>query len=827
MCSDVVDSAYKTLFDGSPEAMLLCNTDGTILAANPAASSMFLRANEDLFNGGRDSLFSERDRVLFEKFLDESSLAEKATGELLLVRGDGSHFMAEVSATLHRTDDARVLTMFVIRDISERTQKEQLLSETEARWRFAIEGAGDGVFDWNIPAGELRFSRRWKEMLGFAENEIGSGLEEWTSRIHLEDLPHVMRAVQAHLDGSSAGYTSEHRLRCKDGGWKWILARGLVIEREAGGAAVRLFATHEDITEHKLAHIELLRSKQALDEAQRLAHLGSWEMDNESEVVTWSDELYRIYGLDPASGPRPFPEYKAMFTPHSWARLDAAVKRAVATGEPYEIELEIVRGDGSHGWVWARGEEVLNAEAARVGLRGVVLDITERKRAEAAVRRLSNYDALTGLPNRKRFMQLLETAVRKHCEHALFGGLLIVNLDGFRTLNDSFGREAGDALLVEVSTRLQQSVNAGDLVSRFGSDEFVLLLNNVGRSLEQASVALLAIAQTILVRLEDSYVLDEARYHSTCSAGATLFGNNGVSGQELISQLGIALSEAKQNGGNRVRFFDPEWQQLVGESVQLLNDLRDGIARHELEMLFQPQLDQVGNIVGAEALVRWNHPHRGLLGPADFIPVAEEHGLMVQLGDEIMHLCLAQLQRWQNEPGSRRLKLSINITAEQFYSDAFADWFEGLIARYHLDASGVMLEFTESMLLGDLELARANIDRLSARGISFAIDDFGTGYSSLSYLSQLPMKQLKIDKSFVSNIGIRHRDTAIVRAIIDMAKALEMEVVAEGVETEDQRQYLLQHGCSYYQGYLFSRPLPLAEFNALMARGPIIEPMRR
>lgn len=265
MSSETVSTDPGAWIEGSAEAMLVCTAEGEILATNPAAALMFRRSDEDLRHGGRDSLFSERDRALFEKFVDASSRVEKAEGLLLLVRGDDSHFMAEISTTLHRADDGRKLSIFVIRDLSERFNEKVALPEAEAPWRIAIEGAGDGVFDWKVPSGELWWSRRWKEMLGFSENEIGPELDEWMSRVHPEDLPRVRSVVQAHLDGSTASYAIEHRLRGKDGGWKWILARGMAIERGAGGAALRIVGTHEDISERKLAELTLERSRNALD----------------------------------------------------------------------------------------------------------------------------------------------------------------------------------------------------------------------------------------------------------------------------------------------------------------------------------------------------------------------------------------------------------------------------------------------------------------------------------------------------------------------------------------------------------------------------------
>ncbi len=442
---------------------------------------------------------------------------------------------------------------------------------------------------------------------------------------------------------------------------------------------------------------------------------------------------------------------------------------------------------------------------------GDYLDLSLLKTAEETITRLSYFDTLTGLPNRENLKSAL-TARLINTEAPCYSGALMIDLDNFKIINETLGHTAGDMLLLQIAKRIQASVREGDTVARYGGDEFVVLLNRLGPSPEEASLKIQLVAQAILGTLDDTYFVEERPYFSTCSIGATLIEPGTSDMQEIFKQLDIALSEAKTEGRNQLRFFDSGLQESLNRQAQMQHELRVALQEHQFELYYQPQLNIVGEMVGAEGLLRWNHPTRGLLSPKDFLPLAEEIQLMIEIGDEVLALGMAQLHAWQQKPHTKHLKLSLNITVDQFYEERFETDLKALLKQHEISPRSLMLEFTESMLLGDVALAREKIGRLNEADLEFAIDDFGTGYSSLSYLSTLPMNQLKIDQSFVRNIGKVDTDGMIVRTIIDMAHALKMEVIAEGVETEVQHRYLLEQGCGMFQGFLFSKPLPIAQF---------------
>ena len=455
---------------------------------------------------------------------------------------------------------------------------------------------------------------------------------------------------------------------------------------------------------------------------------------------------------------------------------------------------------------------VKNADGEITNYVGDFIDISELKHAEAEISRLSLFDSLTGLANREHLQTIIARAVTHNREHNKTGALLIIDLDHFKTLNDTMGHDAGDELLVQVADRLRRVVGMTDTVARYGGDEFVLVINNLDASSVTAAAEIQQRAQTVLAVLEDNYSIQAATYYTTGSIGVTLFSSESSSMSELLKQADIALSQAKSAGRNCVSFFDPALETAISERAQLLADLREAIHQQQFELYVQPQQEISGVTIGAEALVRWHHPRRGLVSPGEFIPLAESSGLMLPLGRDIMRMGLDMLQGWQQSERSAQLKLSLNLAAQQFHEAGFADELLQEINRRQLNAGNLMLEFTESTLLENLEQARKNMKRLNAAGVKFAIDDFGTGYSSLVYLSELPLDQLKIDQSFVRNMADRPKDRAIVRTIVDMAYSMGMDVLAEGVETDEQRKYLLAQGCMLYQGYLIGRPQPNEQF---------------
>ena len=450
---------------------------------------------------------------------------------------------------------------------------------------------------------------------------------------------------------------------------------------------------------------------------------------------------------------------------------------------------------------------------------GVVIsyqDVTDLRRASAEIETLAFYDPLTGLPNRRLLLDRLRQATGWAARSGQLGAVLFLDLNQFKVLNDTQGHEVGDMLLQQVAERLRLSVRGSDTVARLGGDEFVVLLVDLAHDSEQAAARAQQLGEKLMASLLQPYVLGTHHYQGACSMGATLFGQYEHSPAELLKQADIAMYAVKTHArSTALCFFNPQMQTLISQRAQLQADMRLALERSELVLHYQPQFSLDGRMVGTEALLRWRHPVHGMVSPAEFIPMAEECGLIVPIGLWVLQSACEQLALWCGDERYAHLSVSVNVSARQFRQSEFVDQVTQAMLRSQVRPQRLKLELTESLVLDNVDDAVSKMLQLRQQGVQFSVDDFGTGYSSLAYLTQLPLHELKIDQSFVRNLGQRPTDDVIVQTIIGMASNLGLEVIAEGVETEEQKNFLARHGCHLYQGYLLGRPMPVAELERL------------
>jgi len=493
---------------------------------------------------------------------------------------------------------------------------------------------------------------------------------------------------------------------------------------------------------------------------------------------------------------------------------------------PFETDFRAFRKNGSAAWIEARSVPARLADNSTIW-HGYFYDVTDRKQSESEIEKLAFYDPLTGLPNRRLLRDRLAQALTGSTRDQNHGALVFIDLDNFKNINDSAGHLTGDELLVQVGKRLKQTVREWDTVARLGGDEFVLILKGFPTETASAAARVEKVCEKVRDALTESYDLNGIEYTGTPSIGVTLFHDHDTSLEELLSQADMAMFRAKEDGRNCIRFYDCMMQKEVSERLAMESDLRLAIRRNQLAVHYQVLVDEKGSPVGAEALLRWQCPGRGLVSPAEFIPLAEETGLIESIGYWVLEEVLSRISHWKDRGGVlSQLQVSVNVSARQFHLPSFCSTVMALLRKTGASPRNLKLEITESVLAFDLELVEETLRTLRSMGIRISLDDFGTGYSSLGYLKRLSLDELKIDQGFVRDILDDPNDAAIAETILALASALKLAAVAEGVETEGQLERLVSMGCTRFQGYFFSRPLPAAEFERVIEKS-VIDQQRR
>ena len=680
-------------------------------------------------------------------------------------------------------------------------ERNALLGEApeRARWRFALENAEDGLWDWSADTGEVYRSPRCFRMLGYGDDDLPCTIEGWQSLVHPDDRDLQRRAIEQHVRGDRPGYQVEYRVRDAEGRWRWILDRGKALLWSPGGEARRVIGTHTDITAYKTLENRLRERERMLERVSALGNIGGFELEPQSGHVHLTDQAYRILDLD-VGAPIDAQGILELYAPDSRPAMAEAMRNAVLGHGPFDFELSLVRADGRQVWIRTTGEaEMYDGRCVR--LFGTLQDVTERRNAQARIAHLAHYDSLTGLPNRVLFGDRAQVAIARARRNRTPLALLYVDLDNFKSVNDSLGHAAGDQLLREVARRFVACVRASDTVCRQGGDEFLVLLPEI-RNPEDAGV----IAQKLLQALEAPIALPGMDAQVGCSIGIALLGEHDSDLDTLMRNADTAMYEAKSEGRRRYRFFSEELQQRAHRRLLLESELRDALRHDRFLLHYHPQIDlESGRVVGLEALLRLKVDGR-TRSAGEFIATAEDSGLIVPLGDWVIETACRQLSAWRAQ-GFPELRVALNVSAMQLRQNEFAEHLAQVCGHHGLPPHAIEIELKESVLMDDPGFAQEVLARLARAGVSVAVDDFGTGFSNLAQLRRFRLSRLKIDRGFVATLESEPEHARVADAIVSLGHALGMRVIAEGVESASVLASLRMLGCDEAQGHFLSLPL--------------------
>ena len=716
---------------------------------------------------------------------------------------------------------ATVLLGLLLQYVETRSHTELALRQSEARYARVMAGSDQGFWEWNLQTQEFNVSPRYETMLGYAPGEMPLAPEDWHLHVHPEDFPKARASIDRHCKSLSTAHEVELRCRTKSGDWKWILTRGSIVAYDAAGQPLIMSGTHTDISARRAAEMALQESEQQFrQQTQRLEEViwgtdaGTWEWNLQTDEAQLNQGWAQMVGYtleelqDLCGGTLTRTGLAQLVHPDDVEQAYEQMRRYFdgATGI-FSCETRMRHKNGHWIWVLARGRAVERAEDGKpLRMSGTHQDITARKISEEKLRQIAHYDLLTGLPNRvllaDRLQQAMALCLRRQCTVAV----AYLDLDGFKDVNDRYSHAVGDEMLIALSQRFKSSMREVDTLARIGGDEFAAVLVDLDHP-DDCAPAL----ERLLRAATEPVVVRGITLQLSASIGVTLYPQDAGDADQLLRHADQAMYLAKQAGKNRYQLFDVDQAAEMEAQRDNLLRIRLALSQHEFVLHYQPKVNMsTGQIIGAEALIRWQHPERGLLPPSEFLPVIENHVFGVDLGEWVIDTALSQMAAWQAD--GLAIPISVNVSAGQLQQAGFVSRLSHILSRHpSIRPESLELEILETSALNDMANVSATMHACRKLGVRFALDDFGTGYASLTYLKHLPADVLKIDQTFVRDILDDPDDLAIVEGIMGLANAFRRHAIAEGVETIAHGEMLLALGCEQAQGYVIARPMPADE----------------
>ena len=895
--------------------------------------SLLLKSSAEIFHINHDS-FLKYAELAFEFVLQGKAVSI----DYQFKKKDGTLFWAHVSGDTVRNKEE---VLWVVTDITDKYITNQETEKIKERLELALLGNEDGVWDWNLASDEVYYSPRWKNMLGYKDNELANHISTWENLVHKDDKQIMLQKVKNTLEKKSEYYEGDHRLKHKDGSWKWIKARAKAVF-DINGKATRLIGTHTDVTQEKFSqlkcshqaqiveqihdavisadlngviltwnhgaevlfeytseeaigqHISILHRKEDIANAKDIISILIKEGDYAADVyrvkkskkvvavalslsllkdetgqainmVAYIQDISKrkvaeealkeqhkylqsiIDGIDDPImvikedytielinknlrestkhikvadplNPKCYEISHHRTTPCDGFQHPCPLKDVLSTKQHLSVVHNHDTHKGKNRYIELSASPLFDTEQNCIGIIESARDITEHLEVQGELREQKNilnhqahHDALTGLPNRTlfndRLIHAIEEAKRKKSKFAL----LFIDLDHFKEINDSLGHAVGDEILKTVTQRLTEAIRDIDTVARLGGDEFTVILEDLTK-IQDAS----AIATKILEVLCEAIIINEHTLYVSSSIGISIYPDDGIAAQDLLKYADSAMYKAKDEGRNNFQYYSSEMTELAFERILMEASLRDALKNKNFIVYYQAQINgKTNKIIGMEALVRWEHPTMGTISPNRFIPLAESTGLIVELDRYVMKTAMAQISKWHKQ-GLNPGVLAMNLAIKQLHTEDFLSVLQDLMIETNCKPEWIELEVTEGQIMTNPEEAVKILKKISQLGVELAVDDFGTGYSSLAYLKKLPINKLKIDQEFVKDLPNDDEDIGITKAVIALAKSLNLRVIAEGVETKEQQEFLIENGCESIQGFYHSKPIPANEFELLM-----------
>ena len=829
---------YVDLYDFSPVSYLTLSSAGTISEVNLTAVGMFAEARLKLLNRRFTNFIVQQDIDRWRQyFLRVLRTVEQSNCELSLKRADGSHMDVELHTRRVENGSGGYAVRIALTDITERRRVEaDLCLLSEIKGKRAAELVSQALNEKEKRAAELVIANTELSFQNDEKEKRAAELAIANTELSFQNDEKEKRAAELAIANTELSFQNDEKEK---------RAAELVIantelsfqndekEKRAAELAIANTELNFQYTEKGMLAAELVIANTELifqnnEKEKRAAELviANNELtiaatvfeSQEGMIVTDArNVILRVnyaftditgYSAEDTIGKTPALLSSGKHSKEFYATMWASLKRIGY----WEGEIWNKRKNGELFPEHLCITVIKDKLGVITNYVATMNDITMSRKAADEIQQLAFYDVLTGLPNRRLLLERLKLALAYSVRTGNYGSIFFLDLDNFKVLNDTLGHDIGDLLLQAVAQRLESCVREGDTIARLGGDEFVIIINALSNQPVEAVAQALVVGKKILRELNLPYLLASYEYRSTPSIGANLFIGHEISIQELLKQSDIAMYQAKKAGRNTLQFFDPAMQEIIIKRAVMEAELQTALENRQFQLYYQVQMVSSGQALGAEALIRWIHPERGIVSPAHFIPLAEETGQILQIGHWVLDTACAQLAVWQKNDLTRHLTLSVNVSARQFHQDGFIGQVRQVLQQHAINPTKLKLEPTESILLDDIAEAVATMNALKELGVQFALDDFGTGFSSLQYLKILPLNQLKIDQSFVRDLVSGANDQAIVRTIIAMAHGLNLDVIAEGVETAEQLQILQQNGCNHFQGYLFGKPVPIEKF---------------